>query len=44
MLEHYLAHVALFTGSDQQDKGDRVKLMTVHAAKGLGFPYVFLCE
>ena len=43
MLEHYLAHVALFTGSDQQDKGDRVKLMTVHAAKGLEFPYVFLC-
>ena len=42
-LEHYLAHVALFTGSDQQDKGDRVKLMTVHAAKGLEFPYVFLC-
>ncbi len=43
LLEHYLAHVALFTGSDQQEKGDRVKLMTVHAAKGLEFPYVFLC-
>ena len=43
MLEHYLAHVALFTNSDLDDSGDRVKLMTVHAAKGLEFPYVFLC-
>lgn len=42
-LEHYLAHVALFTNSDVQDGGDRVKLMTVHSAKGLEFPYVFLC-
>ncbi|MBR3561662.1 MAG: UvrD-helicase domain-containing protein [Oscillospiraceae bacterium] len=43
MLEHYLAHVALFTNSDLEETGDRVKLMTVHAAKGLEFPYVFLC-
>ena len=42
-LEHYLAHVALFTNSDAADSGDKVKLMTVHAAKGLEFPYVFLC-
>ena len=42
-LEHYLAHVALFTNADTADRGDRVKLMTVHAAKGLEFPYVFLC-
>ena len=42
-LEHYLAHVALFTNSDAGDAGDKVKLMTVHAAKGLEFPYVFLC-
>ena len=42
-LEHYLAHVALFTGADTADRGDRVRLMTVHAAKGLEFPYVFLC-
>ena len=41
-LEHYLAHVALFTNSDTGEVGDRVKLMTVHAAKGLEFPYVFL--
>ena len=43
-LEHYLSHVALFTNSDAADTGDKVKLMTVHAAKGLEFPYVFLCE
>ncbi len=42
-LEHYLAHVALFTNADGQQTGDKVKLMTVHAAKGLEFPYVFLC-
>ncbi len=44
-LEHYLSHVALFTNADA-DAGaaDKVKLMTVHAAKGLEFPYVFLCE
>lgn len=42
-LEHYLAHVALFTNGDTEDKSDRVKLMTVHASKGLEFPYVFLC-
>ena len=43
-LEHYLAHVALFTNQDAGDAGDKVKLMTVHAAKGLEFPYVFLCS
>lgn len=42
-LEDYLARAALFTNSDTADCGDRVKLMTVHAAKGLEFPYVFLC-
>ena len=43
-LEHYLAHVALFTNSDVADARDKVKLMTVHTAKGLEFPYVFVCE
>ena len=42
-LEHYLAHVALFTNADSLDSKGRVKLMTVHAAKGLEFPCVFLC-
>ncbi|MBR3038367.1 MAG: UvrD-helicase domain-containing protein [Clostridia bacterium] len=41
-LEHYLAHIALFTNSDTAEPGDKVKLMTVHAAKGLEFPTVFL--
>lgn len=43
MLEDYLAHVALFTNSDADNSNDKVKMMTVHAAKGLEFPYVFLC-
>lgn len=42
-LEHYLSHIALFTNTDIDDGRDRVKLMTVHAAKGLEFPHVFLC-
>ena len=42
-LEHYLSHIALFTNSDAADDRDKVKLMTVHSAKGLEFPYVFLC-
>ena len=42
-LERYLSHVALFTNQDADAGGDRVKLMTVHAAKGLEFPHVFLC-
>ncbi len=43
-LEDYLRHIALFTNADS-DSGqeDKVRLMTVHAAKGLEFPYVFLC-
>ena len=43
VLESYLSHIALFTNSDAEDRGDRVRLMTIHAAKGLEFPYVFLC-
>ena len=35
--------MALFTNADAEDKQDKVKLMTIHTAKGLEFPYVFLC-
>ena len=42
MLVDYLRHVALYTNTDLEDTKDRVKLMTVHAAKGLEFPYIFL--
>ena len=42
-LTHYLSHVALFTNADSADSKGKVKLMTVHAAKGLEFPVVFLC-
>lgn len=42
-LEHYLTHVALFTNNDVESGKDQVRMMTVHSAKGLEFPYVFLC-
>jgi DNA helicase-2/ATP-dependent DNA helicase PcrA len=43
-LENYLQEIALYTDMDVNDKkNDRVKLMTIHTAKGLEFPYVFLC-
>ena len=42
-LDSYLRYIAMFTNLDADPGGDRVRLMTVHAAKGLEFPYVFLC-
>lgn len=41
--ESYLSHVALMTNTDAGSGKNTVKLMTVHTAKGLEFPYVFLC-
>ena len=42
-LEHYLSHVALLTNTDAASGRNAVRMMTVHAAKGLEFPYVFIC-
>lgn len=41
--EEYLNSVSLLSNADTEDKKDRVKLMTVHTAKGLEFPHVFVC-
>jgi DNA helicase II / ATP-dependent DNA helicase PcrA len=42
-LDGFLAHVALETGESQADaQSDSVSLMTLHAAKGLEFPVVFI--
>ena len=42
-LGNYLDHAALFTNMDTGEKAQAVKLMTIHSAKGLEFPVVFLC-
>lgn len=41
-LESFIKYAALFTNADAALADGKVKLMTVHAAKGLEFPYVFL--
>lgn len=41
-LEGFLEHVALVMDADQGSDGERVSLMTLHAAKGLEFGNVFL--
>lgn len=42
-LNAFLAHVALEAGEQTGDADKGVQLMTLHAAKGLEFPIVFLC-
>ena len=43
ILDAFLAHVALETGEGQApENADCVHLMTLHAAKGLEFPIVFM--
>ena len=41
-LADFLDHAALASDTDQYDPNARVTLMTLHAAKGLEFPLVFL--
>ena len=41
-LQNFLEHVALATSIDQEWKGAKINLMTMHAAKGLEFDVVFL--
>ncbi|WP_240048384.1 ATP-dependent helicase [Crenalkalicoccus roseus] len=41
-LAGFLEHVALVMETDEAAEGDRVSLMTLHAAKGLEFDMVFL--
>ena len=38
----FLEHVSLVMDNDSQQSGARVTIMTIHAAKGLEFPNVFL--
>jgi DNA helicase-2/ATP-dependent DNA helicase PcrA len=41
-LEAYLEHVALVMDMDRGPQADAVQIMTLHSAKGLEFPLVFL--
>ncbi len=44
-LDQFMQDVALITDADTQDdddNNDKVTLMTIHAAKGLEFPYVYV--
>ena len=43
-LDEFLSHAALEAGEGQADAWeDCVQLMTMHSAKGLEFPLVFMC-
>jgi len=41
-LQSFLEHVALATSIDEEWQGEKINLMTMHAAKGLEFDVVFL--
>ena len=40
--EDYLQSIALYTNADVKQNANSVKMMTIHTAKGLEFPYVFV--
>ncbi len=42
-LDQFLDHAALVADTDQYDERAQITLMTLHSAKGLEFPLVFLC-
>ena len=42
-VDAYLQDIALYTNMDFKKEESSVKLMTIHQAKGLEFPYVFVC-
>ena len=41
-IEEFLEHVSLVTSIDENNEDNKVSLMTLHAAKGLEYDYVFL--
>ena len=41
-LQGFLEHVSLIMDNEQEGEGAKVSIMTLHAAKGLEFPMVFL--
>ncbi|MEO0344173.1 MAG: UvrD-helicase domain-containing protein [Pseudomonadota bacterium] len=41
-LQGFLEHVSLIMENEQEDATEKVSIMTLHAAKGLEFPVVFL--
>lgn len=43
-LDEYLQQIALYTDKEQEESGQFVQLMTIHAAKGLEFDAVFVYE
>lgn len=42
-LEEFLNKAALLSNLDQREMQEAVKVMTIHSAKGVEFPYVFIC-
>lgn len=41
-IQGFLEHVSLVMDNDSEEGGEKVSIMTLHAAKGLEFPVVFL--